>query len=241
MDGEVARDPRRRRLGLLTIQNVAGAESVRPRTSTRPIGNDPRSSPGRADPSRVGGSLPAPTCSPVAHSRWAARMDLSRLPRLVDPSPRQLVLASGSPRRGSSIGSITSRRTKSVFWSTTTYYRITMRTLGMAIAVTVADLFFAFPFAYYAARIAQPRVRTRLLLAVTIPLWANYLDQGVRVEDPSRRRWADPRAACPIRCRSDGVEHRRLDRLLLPLVPVRDVADLCRVGTCSGFLHRSVE
>jgi putative spermidine/putrescine transport system permease protein len=41
--------------------------------------------------------------------------------------------------------------------------------------VTVADLFFAFPFAYYAARIAQPRVRTRLLLAVTIPLWANYL------------------------------------------------------------------
>src|SRR5436190_5525091 len=64
---------------------------------------------------------------------------------------------------------------KSVFWSTTTYYRIALRTLGMAIAVTVADLFFAFPFAYYAARIAQPKVRPRLLLAVTIPLWANYL------------------------------------------------------------------
>jgi putative spermidine/putrescine transport system permease protein len=64
---------------------------------------------------------------------------------------------------------------KNVFWSTTTYYRIAARTLGMAIAVTVADLFFAFPFAYYAARIARPKVRTRLLLAVTIPLWANYL------------------------------------------------------------------
>jgi putative spermidine/putrescine transport system permease protein len=64
---------------------------------------------------------------------------------------------------------------KNVFWSTTTYYRITFRTVGMAVAVTIADLFFAFPFAYYAARVAEPKVRTRLLLAVTIPLWANYL------------------------------------------------------------------
>jgi putative spermidine/putrescine transport system permease protein len=55
------------------------------------------------------------------------------------------------------------------------YYAITARTLTMAILVTAADLAIAFPFAYYAIRIASPRVRTRLLLAVTIPLWANYL------------------------------------------------------------------
>src|SRR5436190_1645643 len=96
MDGEVARDPRRRRLGLLTTSDVAGRiRSARHVDSTD--GNDPRSYPGRADPSRVGGSLPAPTCSPVAHSRWATGMDPSRLPRLVDPSPRQLLLASRSP------------------------------------------------------------------------------------------------------------------------------------------------
>ncbi len=64
---------------------------------------------------------------------------------------------------------------KTVFWSTTTYYHITLRTVGMAVAVTIADLFFAFPFAYHAARVAEPKVRVRLLLAVTIPLWANYL------------------------------------------------------------------
>jgi len=64
---------------------------------------------------------------------------------------------------------------KTVFWSTTTYYHITLRTVGMAVAVTITDLFFAFPFAYYAARVAEPKVRVRLLLAVTIPLWANYL------------------------------------------------------------------
>jgi putative spermidine/putrescine transport system permease protein len=64
---------------------------------------------------------------------------------------------------------------ETVFLSTSTYYRITLRTVGMAVAVTIADLIFAFPFAYYAARIADPKVRVRLLLAVTIPLWANYL------------------------------------------------------------------
>jgi putative spermidine/putrescine transport system permease protein len=62
-----------------------------------------------------------------------------------------------------------------VFIKSTTYYTITLRTVTMAAAVTIADLIIAFPFAFYAARLADPRVRNRLLLAVTIPLWANYL------------------------------------------------------------------
>lgn len=64
---------------------------------------------------------------------------------------------------------------RTVFLSTSTYYTITMRTLVMAIAVTITDLLFAFPLAYYAIRIASPKVRTRILLAVTVPLWANYI------------------------------------------------------------------
>ena len=45
----------------------------------------------------------------------------------------------------------------------------------MAAAVTVTDIILAFPIAYYAARIAKPRVRSILLLAVVMPLWSNYL------------------------------------------------------------------
>jgi len=55
------------------------------------------------------------------------------------------------------------------------YRIITVRTLTMAIAVTLTDLALAFPIAYFAARVARPRTRSILLLAVVMPLWANYL------------------------------------------------------------------
>jgi putative spermidine/putrescine transport system permease protein len=52
---------------------------------------------------------------------------------------------------------------------------ITLRTVGIAAAVTVADVLLAFPLAYYAARLASPRGRNAVLVAVVLPLWANYL------------------------------------------------------------------
>jgi putative spermidine/putrescine transport system permease protein len=55
------------------------------------------------------------------------------------------------------------------------YRAITLRTLGIAIAVTLADILLAFPVAYYAARLASPRMRNAILVAVVLPLWANYL------------------------------------------------------------------
>jgi putative spermidine/putrescine transport system permease protein len=55
------------------------------------------------------------------------------------------------------------------------YRTIVIRTIGMAAAVTVTDLVLAVPIAYYAARIASPRVRPILLFAVVMPPWANYL------------------------------------------------------------------
>ncbi len=69
-------------------------------------------------------------------------------------------------------------------WSLTNYqtlvqgpvYRtIVLRTVGIAAAVTLTDLALAFPISYYAARLATPRVRALLLLAVVMPLWSNYL------------------------------------------------------------------
>jgi putative spermidine/putrescine transport system permease protein len=47
--------------------------------------------------------------------------------------------------------------------------------VGIAAAVTITDIVLSFPLAYYAARLATPRVRNALLVAVVLPLWANYL------------------------------------------------------------------
>lgn len=52
---------------------------------------------------------------------------------------------------------------------------IFMRTAGMATAVTIADALIAFPLAYYIAKFASPRLKTWLVIAVTIPLWSSYL------------------------------------------------------------------
>jgi putative spermidine/putrescine transport system permease protein len=45
----------------------------------------------------------------------------------------------------------------------------------LAAATTAIDVILAFPIAYYAARLASGRVRTLLLLSVTLPLWSSYL------------------------------------------------------------------
>ena len=55
------------------------------------------------------------------------------------------------------------------------YRTITIRTVGIAAGVTLADIALSFPLAYYAARLATPRARNALLILVVLPLWANYL------------------------------------------------------------------
>lgn len=49
------------------------------------------------------------------------------------------------------------------------------RTTVMATAVTIVDAIIAFPLAYYIARYTSPRMKTWLIIAVTIPLWSSYL------------------------------------------------------------------
>ncbi len=51
----------------------------------------------------------------------------------------------------------------------------TLRTVGIALAVTVICMALAVPLALYMAKIASPRVRLALVVAVTTPLWASYL------------------------------------------------------------------
>ncbi len=69
---------------------------------------------------------------------------------------------------------LTLRNYKTVYLGET-YRTITLRTLGIASAVTAFDLALAFPLAYHMARLAKPRARGALILAVTMPLWTNYL------------------------------------------------------------------
>jgi putative spermidine/putrescine transport system permease protein len=52
---------------------------------------------------------------------------------------------------------------------------IVLRTVTIAAAVTIADMALAFPIAYFMARVASPRTRSILFMAVLLPLWSNYL------------------------------------------------------------------
>jgi putative spermidine/putrescine transport system permease protein len=51
----------------------------------------------------------------------------------------------------------------------------TLRTVAVALAVTVICGVLAVPLALYMAKAASPRVRLALVVAVTTPLWASYL------------------------------------------------------------------
>jgi putative spermidine/putrescine transport system permease protein len=55
------------------------------------------------------------------------------------------------------------------------YLTVALRTLTVAVAVTLTDALLAFPIAYYMARVASPRVRNAMVIAVLVPLWAAYL------------------------------------------------------------------
>jgi putative spermidine/putrescine transport system permease protein len=59
--------------------------------------------------------------------------------------------------------------------TTEVYRTIAFRTLTIAVLVTLTDVILAFPIAYYMARIASPRIRGLLVIAVLMPLWASYL------------------------------------------------------------------
>jgi putative spermidine/putrescine transport system permease protein len=55
------------------------------------------------------------------------------------------------------------------------YHTVTLRTLGIAVLVTVVDIVIALPIAYFMAKVASPRLRYALVIAVLMPLWASYL------------------------------------------------------------------
>jgi len=55
------------------------------------------------------------------------------------------------------------------------YRTITLRTLWVAVAVTVIDAVIAFPIAFFMAKVASARWQRILVIAILMPLWASYL------------------------------------------------------------------
>jgi putative spermidine/putrescine transport system permease protein len=55
------------------------------------------------------------------------------------------------------------------------YRKVAERTIGIAAGATVTDAVLAFPIAFYMAKIASPRVKAILVVAILMPLWSFYL------------------------------------------------------------------
>ena len=55
------------------------------------------------------------------------------------------------------------------------YRAVTVRTLIIAVSVTVIDVLIALPVGYFMSKVAGPRLRGALVVAFLMPLWAAYL------------------------------------------------------------------
>ncbi|MFB7334746.1 ABC transporter permease [Streptomyces adustus] len=60
-------------------------------------------------------------------------------------------------------------------FTTPVFRQVILRSIGVALAVTVLCAVIAFPLAFYTARIAAPKRRPLLVVAILTPLWASYL------------------------------------------------------------------
>ena len=54
-------------------------------------------------------------------------------------------------------------------------YDIILRTLTMAVAVTIASAILAFPMAWYMARYTSGKMKAFFYIAVMLPMWASYI------------------------------------------------------------------
>ena len=116
------------------------------------------------------------------------------------------------------------------------YRTIVIRTVLIAAAVTVTDVILAFPIAFYMAKLARPRVRALLVVAVLMPLWSSYLVKvyawRIILAEDGILNWA----LAPVRAERAGLRQRRhLAGLLLPVAAVHDPPDLRRAGADPGL------
>ncbi len=106
---------------------------------------------------------------------------------------------------------------------------VTGRTVLIAALVTVTDVLLAFPIAFYMAKVAKPRMRNVLVVAVLMPLWSAYLVKVFAwraiLTEEGVLNWL----LGPAQSRRARIRHgRRLARDELHLAAVHDHPDLRR-------------
>jgi putative spermidine/putrescine transport system permease protein len=81
-----------------------------------------------------------------------------------------------------SVNAVSGELTKSLsfdnyqeLWNTDVYRTVALRTVGIASAVTITDAILAFPIAFYMAKVASPRMKGLMVVAILMPLWSFYL------------------------------------------------------------------
>ena len=112
---------------------------------------------------------------------------------------------------------------------TPVYRDIVLRTVLIAALVTITDVVLAFPIAFYMAKVASPRVRALLVVAVLMPLWSSYLVKvytwRIMLQNEGIVNWA----LDPFGLTGPGLRERgHLARVLLPVAAVHGPADLRR-------------
>ena len=60
-------------------------------------------------------------------------------------------------------------------FNTPVYKDVALRTIGVAAAATATCAILAFPIAFYMAKVASPRMKGLLVVAILMPLWSFYL------------------------------------------------------------------
>ncbi len=55
------------------------------------------------------------------------------------------------------------------------YRTVALRTIKVAVAVTLIDIVLALPIAFFIAKLAKPKARALLITMVLVPLWGSYL------------------------------------------------------------------
>lgn len=75
---------------------------------------------------------------------------------------------------GQTVRALSLRNFQTIF-SEPVYREVLGRSIGVAAVVTIVDMVVAFPMALYIAKVASPRARHWLVIAILTPLWASYL------------------------------------------------------------------
>jgi putative spermidine/putrescine transport system permease protein len=121
-------------------------------------------------------------------SRWLHRHPRARLISLIGaPATWMLVIYVGSlaslfltslyrlKEDGSGIDKVIGAQNYRTLIDKSVYLDVALRTIKIAVLVTVVDIVLALPIAFFIAKVVGRRWRRLLVAAVLVPLWASYL------------------------------------------------------------------